>query len=546
MKVGILDILVDSPCTWANFVYRSVLKKQYASIAPQAVAAWCRQLGHVVSYAAYYGQRDPKRMLPDDLDVVFIATYTQSSALSYALAKLYRSEGVLTVIGGPHAKSFPVDCLRFFDFVVQECDKVLVDDLLKGTFERGSIVTSPRRLLDIPSVEERMPEIRASAFAFGRPVRSSIVPLLSSVGCPYACDFCVDWNNPYALLPLERLEADLRYLSTRFPRTLIAFHDPNFGVKFDQVLSVMERIPAPRNPYIMESSLSLLKGSRLKRLADTGCVYVAPGVESWENYSGKSGVGTTVGREKLERLVEHFEEIAEHVKGLQANFIFGSDVDCGNEPVELTNEFMRRLPFVWPTINIPTPFGGTPLFDRYLAEGRVLRSMPFTFYYTPYLVTTLRNYHPVEYYEKLSELYSVMASGWMMMRRAFTQGPPALRLLHVLRSLAMHKFLAGFRRIGRLLRNDPGFRSFHEGRSDALPDYYRRVYEERLGAYASLLSPAERTPDLEQAVPPPVPEPLAHETRVAPPAIAYPVHAGSEQHGAGRPVHPGRETGPSA
>ena len=107
MKVGILDILVDSPRTWINFAYRGVLKKQYASIVPQAVAVWCRQLGHDVAYAAYYGQRDPKRLLPDDLDVVFLSTYTQSSALAYALAKLYRREGTLTVIGGPHARSFP-------------------------------------------------------------------------------------------------------------------------------------------------------------------------------------------------------------------------------------------------------------------------------------------------------------------------------------------------------------------------------------------------------------------------------------------------------
>ena len=115
MRIGVLDLLVDSPRNWMNFAYRGVLKKQYASIAPQAVAVWCRQLGHEVFYVSYYGQRDPKRMLPNDLDVVFIATYTQSSALAYALSKVFRMEGTLTAIGGPHAKSFPRDCLRFFD-----------------------------------------------------------------------------------------------------------------------------------------------------------------------------------------------------------------------------------------------------------------------------------------------------------------------------------------------------------------------------------------------------------------------------------------------
>jgi hypothetical protein len=497
MRIGVLDILVDSPRTWINFAYRGVLKKQYASIIPQAVAVWSRQLGHEVAYAAYYGQRPPERLLPDDLDLVFLCTYTQSSALAYALAKLYRKDGTLTVIGGPHARSFPLDCLRFFDWVVLECDKPLIEEILKGTFDRNSIVTSGRPLRDLPSVEERMPEIAASAFAGGRPVWSSMVPLLSSVGCPYTCDFCVDWNNHYALLPMDRLEADLIYLSKQWPGVMVAYHDPNFGVKFDQVLSVMEKVPAPaRNPYIMESSLSILKGPRLPRLKDTRCVYVAPGVESWQEYSSKAGVGTRVGRDKLEQLVAHFEELRGYVVGLQANFIFGSDVDGGDEPVDLTKEFMRRLPFVWPTINIPTPFGGTPLYDKHLTEGRILRSMPFSFYYTPYLVTTLNNYDPSEYYEKLADMYSVMTSARMMFRRTFTDAPPALRMLHVLRSLAMKKFLAAFRRLRGMLKNDSQFRAFHEGRSGRLPDYYRHVYERKLGDYAALLSPAERTPEL--------------------------------------------------
>jgi hypothetical protein len=158
---------------------------------------------------------------------------------------------------------------------------------------------------------------------------------------------------------------------------------------------------------------------------------------------------------------------------------------------------MRRLPFVWPTINIPTPFGGTPLYDQCLSEGRILRSMPFSFYYTPYLVTTLKNYHPMEYYEKLADMYSVMTSGAMIMRRLFTQAPPMLRMLHVLRSLAMLKFLAAFRRIREMLKTDRHFRAFHEGRSPVLPDYYRGVYERKLGRYASLLSPVERMPVLE-------------------------------------------------
>jgi len=122
--------------------------------------------------------------------------------------------------------------------------------------------------------------------------------------------------------------------------------------------------------------------------------------------------------------------------------------------------------------------------------------MPFSFYYTPYLVTTLEHYHPFEYYEKLADIYSVMTSGRMMISRMLTDAPSALRMLHVLRSLAMKKFLAAFRRIRSMLKNDLHFRAFHEGRARRLPEYYRQVYEKKLSDYASLLSPAERTPEL--------------------------------------------------
>jgi hypothetical protein len=105
-----------------------------------------------------------------------------------------------------------------------------------------------------------MPEIRASVFHQGRPARATMVGLLSSVGCPYTCGFCTDWNSTYILLSPDRLEADLRYISAHMPNVLVAYHDPNFGVRFDETMDVIERVPKPRrNWYAMESSLAVLR-----------------------------------------------------------------------------------------------------------------------------------------------------------------------------------------------------------------------------------------------------------------------------------------------
>lgn len=50
-----------------------------------------------------------------------------------------------------------------------------------------------------------------------------------------------------------------------------------------------------------------------------------------------------------------------------------------------------------------------------------------------------------------------------------------------------------------MLRSDRGFRAFHEGRSDALPEFYRWIYERALGVYAELVSRRKRIPILEPA-----------------------------------------------
>jgi radical SAM superfamily enzyme YgiQ (UPF0313 family) len=501
MRIGILELIRGEVGRRLDkWVYGHIVDRQYASIMPQAVSAWCRELGHRVFYATYFGQKDPKQLLPSDLDVVFISCCTQASALAYALAKLYRQEKTITVIGGPHAKQFPDDSLRFFDVVVKECDKNLITHILSN-YNRGEIITSGHTLLDIPSVQERLPEIQASTFWRGKPRPSSSIPMLASIGCPYTCDFCVEWNNPYSLLPLDRLEEDLRFILENFPGVLVSFHDPNFAVKFDDVFAVMERLPRlKRNWYLIESTLSVLRASRLERLRDTGCYCVVPGIESWAAYTSKScssDQGSAVNpRQKLEQVLEQFEAIYDYVPVILANLIFGLDVDEGDEPVELTKEFMTRVPFVTPNINIPIPFGGTPLCDRYMAEGRILTSMPFTFYNTPYLVTTVKNYSPVVYYEKLIEIFSHMTSVGILLRRLQATHGIARFLYNPLRNFARRQMLNTFRHISRLMGTDEQFRAFHEGESDILPEFYHQRYEHLLGPYATLMSREDRQPML--------------------------------------------------
>lgn len=500
MKVGILELVSIPSQNPLSSIYYALFSKQYASITPQVISVWCRQLGHETHYATYYGFGDVRRRLPVDCDIVFISCCSQFSLLAYGLAKLYREAGVSTVIGGPHAKSFPQDCLRFFDIVVKNCDKNLLKDILAKRFEPGSYISSQQAYQTIPSVEEREPEIRTASY-FARRWRSPIattVPIMSSMGCPYTCNFCSDWDNPYRALSAEQLVADIQFTAKHMPGTVMGFSDPNFAVKFDYTLSALESIPSEqRMPYIMECSLSLINEERLERLQNTRCLAALFGIESWREYTNKSGVShKSSGQEKLTKLVDTFAQIKDKIPYLQANFIFGVDSDEGDEPVELTKAFMHQVPYAWPVLNIPVPFGGTPLQEKMLEEGRVLTAMPFIFYYTPHLVMRPKHYEPTDYIEKVLYL-SIYATSSMMQKLRMQSTPSFLhKVSHYVRNMEAKGLNQQYQQVLQLLRTDKSFLAFHEGRSNVLPDYYRQQCAKLLGKYAGLLSESDITPDL--------------------------------------------------
>jgi hypothetical protein len=352
-------------------------------------------------------------------------------------------------------------------------------------------------------VEERMPEITVSSFYQGKPGPGSFIPILSSIGCPYRCNFCVDWDSTYVTIPAERLHADLDFISRHYPKTIVAYHDPNFAVRFDGTMEVLSRIPDHRrNRYVMESSLSILKQERLPRLAETNCAYVVPGVESWNDYSNKSGTASSTGHDKLNRVISQLDDVRQYVSGIQVNFMFGTDGDKGDEPVALTKEFIRRMPEVWPSINIPTPYGGTPLYDQLYREGRIIGAMPFAFYYNPYLAITIKHYDTLSFYDRLIELNLARASSAILLRRLASRIPRAVRFINAVRTFDTWLELRELRQIRAMLRSDAKFRAFHEGRSQVLPPFYENLFERRLGRYAELLPPAARRPVLD---PPPAP-----------------------------------------
>src|SRR4029453_7377953 len=71
------------------------------------------------------------KALPDNPDLIFIGAFTEAALLAYALSNLFRSRGAVTVLGGPHARCYPEDARKYFDYVLGFTDQTGIREVLE-------------------------------------------------------------------------------------------------------------------------------------------------------------------------------------------------------------------------------------------------------------------------------------------------------------------------------------------------------------------------------------------------------------------------------
>lgn len=373
LRIGVVELLTHSPLTpWFR---RKVVAPQTASVMPQAVAVWAERRGHSVCFETWTGAEALLELLPAGLDLVFVSAFTRAAFAAYALSAHLRARGVVTVLGGPHARSFPEHARDHFDYVVGQCDEALIGDLLAQPARQrpGVLLEAARPPDELPSVAERERFIDQT-LRKGLP-GFRVVPMLGSLGCPYTCDFCVDAPVPYRPLSEAQVRDDLRHVQRRWGAgTFIGWHDPNFGVRRAAYFGAIDEAGVDLR-HIGEMSLSLLDEETLRRLRAQRFVALGPGIESWFGYAPKSG-GRASGLDKVAEVAEVLNRLRGAVPHVQANFILGLDGDAHDETWELHQEFLRRAPGVFPLYLLATNFYNAPLSVQLHRQHQTL-AVPF-------------------------------------------------------------------------------------------------------------------------------------------------------------------------
>jgi hypothetical protein len=482
LRIGIIDIVSRGP---TRSLYARVMNANLASIMPQVIGVWCRQAGHDVSLVCYTGLEDLSKVLPDDVDLVFIGAFTEAAHTAYALSNLFREKGAVTVIGGPHARCYPEDAARYFDYVLGFTDRETLNDLLRDCSQHrpmGVALAARQQPAELPGIRERWPFIEPT---LAKAPIIKMVPTLGSLGCPYTCSFCIDATVPYQALDFSVLQEDLRFLLEKFKRPLVAFHDPNFGVRFDDVIGAIEEaVPPGRIEFAAESSLSLLSEPHLKRLKRNGFKAILPGIESWFDLGNKSKTGSARGMDKVRQVSEHVNLILQYVPYVQTNFVLGLDTDVGAEPFELTAKFLDLVPGAFPAYSLLTAFGKAASLNlEYQRAGRLL---PFPFHFlnnNQAMNVRPRGYSWPDFYDHVVELTRHSFS-WRAIGRRFQATPNVTaRWLNLVRAVSTEGFgrLKYYKEIRQRLDTDRHLRRYFERETAELPEFYIDMVRRDLG-----------------------------------------------------------------
>jgi hypothetical protein len=482
LEIGIIDFVSKKP---NSKLFARIMNANFASIMPQVIGVWCEEEGHNVTYVCYTGRENLLNELPVTADLIFIGAFTEAAQTAYALSNLLRSRSAVTVLGGPHARCYPEDAVNYFDYVVGFTDKKIINEILQDCMPHrpfGLYLAAKTQPISLPGVKERWkfiePTLKKAPFI-------KMVPMLGSLGCPYTCSFCIDSTVAYQPLNFDVMKEDLKFLLTKYKRPLVGWHDPNFGVRFDDYMNAIEEV-VPENSidFIAESSLSILSEPHVKRLKRNGFGAMLPGIESWYELGSKSKTGSLTGMDKVMRVSEQINMILRYIPYVQTNFVLGLDSDEGEEPFELTKKFVDLTPGAFPGYSLLSAFGqAAPLNLDYQRMNRVI-PFPFHFISNNHAMNVKPiNYSWTEFYSHIISLGEHTFSWAAILKRLAATKAFIPRWMNVVRAVSEEGFgrVAYNKIILKQLNSNLKFRQYFEQETAELPQFYLDLMKEELG-----------------------------------------------------------------
>lgn len=310
-------------------------------------------------------------------------------------SKLFRRlrPGVPIVFGGWHPSLRTRETLseEFVDVVVrQQGEKTLVEilqrieagqplDFVAGCwFKRnGEIRMNPDRPA-VPISELPAPAYDLVDFdAYERSSGDRKLPYATSIGCPYACNYCTDmvfYNRRFNAYDASHSVAELAELVERYRLTDIALVDSNFLVDVHRATAIARGIvrSGVRFHWSFQASTDLLcrmTDEDVELLAASGLNHIGFGTES---ASAEVLARMNKGHQRIEDISEAARKCWRAGIRVTLNLIFaypGEEERDRRETLRVMGEIAARYDNVTFSPNIFTPYPGIPIWPELLERG---------------------------------------------------------------------------------------------------------------------------------------------------------------------------------
>jgi len=309
--------------------------------------------------------------LPSGFDLVAISSYSAQIGEAYELARSCVEGGTPVVMGGPHVTALPEEALGACSAVVVGEGEAAWPAVLEDA-ERGRLDGIYGRadggfdLTDAP-----MP-----AFELLNIDNYNRLTVQTSRGCPHRCEFCASsvlLSPWYKQKPAANVVREIDRICEIWPHPFIEFADDNSFVDHAYWKELLPQLKRRHIKWFAETDLSVSEDPKLLDLMrDSGCAQVLIGLESPVE-AGLTGLelqGDWKHR-KFPQYRSAIREIQSHGVTVNGCFVLGLDGHT-SEIFDQVFEFVRDVELYEVQITILTPFPGTPLHDRLLAEDRIL------------------------------------------------------------------------------------------------------------------------------------------------------------------------------
>ena len=346
--------------------------------------------------------------LRDTPDIVGISVTVDVLPRAMEIARAYRSRGIPVVAGGIHittaADTVPEDA---FDALCIGAAEGVWPEIMKDLACRGALRKRYRCKGPL-----RGEEIVSPAYDMIAPENYLYCNVVhTSRGCPYRCDFCYNSGREhrYVNRPIPDVLADIRATGQRH----ILFIDDNFAGNRAWIREFLTAILPLGLKWNAAVSLDVAwEPELLDLMRRSGCQSLFIGFESIDPRS----IGSVhKGQNRTDRYDRAVEEIHKRGIMINASFVFGLDGDTP-ETFSATLDWILRNRIETVTSHILTPYPGTVLFDRMLAEGRLL-TRDLSLYNTAHVVFQPKGMTPEELYKGYLWIYRQVYSLKNILRR---------------------------------------------------------------------------------------------------------------------------------